>query len=125
MSRQVQRINSAQLVRPKVASRTPVPKEVPKEFSCDYNESCMVFADSPKASAALSRRCLQHILREKAGVKKDDLANEIQQVIDSRQLPSHLADSLDAVRNIGAFAAHPIKSKTTGEIVEVEPGEAE
>jgi len=32
---------------------------------------------------------------------------------------------LDAVRNIGNFAAHPMKSQSTGEIVPVEPGEAE
>jgi hypothetical protein len=37
----------------------------------------------------------------------------------------HLADELDAVRNIGNFAAHPSKSQATGQIVEVEPGEAE
>lgn len=36
-----------------------------------------------------------------------------------------LAESIDAIRNIGNFAAHPMKSQTTGEIVEVEPGEAE
>jgi hypothetical protein len=40
-------------------------------------------------------------------------------------LPSHIEESLGAVRNIGNFAAHPIKSKSTGEIVPVEPGEAE
>ena len=68
---------------------------------------------------------MQHLLREKAGIKKDDLAREIQQVIDSSQLPSYLKDSLDAVRNIGAFAAHPIKSHSTGEIIDVELGEAE
>jgi hypothetical protein len=125
MAWRLRKVNSSRLIRPKIANRTPVPQEVPNEFSRDYIESCLVFTDSPKASAALSRRCLQHILREKAGVKKDDLANEIQQVIDSKQLPSHLAESLDAIRNIGAFAAHPIKSKSTGEIVEVEPGEAD
>jgi hypothetical protein len=125
MAWRLRKVNSSRLIRPKIANRTPVPQEVPNEFSRDYIESCLVFTDSPKASAALSRRCLQHILREKAGVKKDDLANEIQQVIDSKQLPSHLAESPDAIRNIGAFAAHPIKSKSTGEIVEVEPGEAD
>jgi len=31
---------------------------------------------------------------------------------------------LDAVRNVGNFAAHPIKSTNTGEIFDVEPGEA-
>lgn len=30
-----------------------------------------------------------------------------------------------AIRTVGNFAAHPIKSKRTGEIVDVEPGKAE
>ncbi len=38
---------------------------------------------------------------------------------------TYMGEQLDAVRVIGNFAAHPIKSKSTGEIVEVEPGEAE
>ena len=63
--------------------------------------------------------------REKAGVKKGNLASEIQEVIDSGNLPSHLSESIDAIRNIGNFAAHPMKSTSTGEIVEVEVGEAE
>jgi hypothetical protein len=65
------------------------------------------------------------VLREKANVKPSDLAKEIQQILDEGKLPSLLLQSLDAVRNIGNFAAHPIKSKTTGEIIDVEPGEAE
>jgi hypothetical protein len=81
--------------------------------------------DSAKASAALSRRCLQTILREKAGTTERDLAQQIQRVLDSGQLPSYLSADLDAVRNIGNFAAHPIKSKHTGEILPVELGEAE
>ena len=64
-------------------------------------------------------------MREKAGVKKGDLAKEIQEVIDSKSLPSYLADNIDAIRNIGNFAAHPQKSTATGEIIDVEPGEAE
>jgi hypothetical protein len=64
-------------------------------------------------------------LSEKGGLKPGDLANEIQQVLDSQRLPSHLAEAIDAVRNVGNFAAHPTKNKSTGEIVDVEPGEAE
>lgn len=116
---------SETLVRPKGSQRPPAPPDVPKDLANDYAEACLVFPDSPKASAALSRRCLQHLLREKAGVKPGNLADEIQQVLDSRQLPSLLAESLDAIRNIGNFAAHPIKSQATGEILEVETGEAE
>jgi len=58
-------------------------------------------------------------------MKKGDLASEIQQVLDQRSLPSYLMESLDAVRIIGNFAAHPIKSQATGEILDVEQGEAE
>jgi len=113
------------LVRPKGSTRAPAPPQVPREFAEDYTEACTVLPDSPKASAALSRRCLQHLLREIAKVKPGNLAHEIQQVIDSAKLPSHLTDSIDAIRNIGNFATHPIKSEKSREIVPVEPGEAE
>jgi len=65
------------------------------------------------------------MLRTKAGTTKRDLADAIQDVLDSRQLPSYLANDLDAVRNVGNFAAHTQKSTATGEIIDVEPGEAE
>jgi hypothetical protein len=84
-----------------------------------------VLGDSPKASAALSRRCLQNVLREAAKVKPSDLSTEIQEVLNSRALRSDIGEGLDAVRVIGNFAAHPIKSKQTGEIMQVEMGEAE
>ena len=113
------------LIRPKVSFRPPPPPEVPVEYATDYLEACLVLADSTKASAALSRRCLQHLLRKQAGVKPSDLFGEIQEVIDSNALPSHIAESIDAIRHIGNFAAHPIKIQSSGEIVEVEPGEAE
>jgi hypothetical protein len=110
---------------PKTSLRPPCPPEVPKEITNDYNEACLVIADSPKASAALSRRCLQNLLRDAAGVTPGDLAKEIQQVLNSGKLPSHIAEAIDAIRNIGNFAAHPMKSKASGEIVDVEPEEAE
>jgi hypothetical protein len=113
------------MVYPRGSARPPVPADVPKDIAEDYSEACLVLADSPKASAALSRRCLQHVLRTAAGVKSSDLASEIQQVLDNGRLPSHLAESIDAIRNIGNFSAHPIKSKSTGEILPVEVHEAE
>ncbi len=119
------RIDKSYFVRPKNISRIPLPSEVPKKYSGDYKEACIVLSDSPKASAALSRRCLQNILREIARVKPGNLSDEIQEVIDSGKLPSYLVESIDAIRNIGNFATHPIKSKHTGEIVDVEIGEAE
>lgn len=121
----IELVSKRQLIRPKGSTRPPVPKEVPEDIADDYSEACLVLPDSPKASAALSRRALQHILRQAAGIKKGNLANEIQQVLDSNQLPTYLADSIDAIRNIGNFAAHPLKGTSSGQIVEVEVGEAE
>jgi len=66
----IQPVKRRFLVNPKGSNRPPVPPEVPPDFTEDYIEACLVLPDSPKASAALSRRCLQHILGEKAGVKK-------------------------------------------------------
>lgn len=117
--------DNGQLVKPKGISRSPLSTDIPSQFAEDYKEACLVLHDSPKASAALSRRCLQNLLRDKAMTKTKDLVDQIQEILDSKSLPSYLANSLDAVRVIGNFAAHPIKSKGTGEIVEVEPGEAE
>jgi hypothetical protein len=54
-----------------------------------------------------------------------DLSQEIDELLGSGKRPTHLAEAIDSVRNIGNFAAHPIKSTNTGEIVDVEPGEAE
>jgi uncharacterized protein DUF4145 len=113
------------IVYPKAVARRPIPTEVPENVASDYKEACLVFADSPKASAALSRRCLQTILRGHAKVKPQDLSKEIDEVLASRQLPAYIAEDIDAIRHVGNFAVHPIKSTNTGEIVEVEPGEAD
>jgi hypothetical protein len=96
-----------------------------RPYRQDFNEAALVLRDSEKASAALSRRCLQSILRDKAGVKPTDLYNEIEEVISSGKLPTDIADALHLVRVIGNFAAHPLKSTNTGTIVDVEAGKAE
>lgn len=110
-------------VRPIGAQRPKAPPEVPTNIAADFNEACLVFPFSTKASAALSRRCLQHLLRDVVGVKHSNLSSEIEEVMPS--LPSHLAESIDGIRNVGNFSAHPTKSKHSGEVVEVESGEAE
>lgn len=118
--------NSLFLVYPKGISRKPLPLEVTDEkIINDYKEASLVLTDSPKASAALSRRCLQYILEEKGGVKKDNLNKEIQEIINLGNLPTYISDNLDAIRNVGNFSAHSIKSTNTGEIIEVEEGEAD
>jgi len=120
----VPRVNKI-LVYPKRSGRNAPPAEVPADLARDFSEASAVIADSPQASAALSRRCLQQILVEHAGAQGRDLAQQIQSVLDRPGLPSYLAEALDAVRTIGNFAAHPIKSTHSREIIPVEANEAE
>ncbi|MDD9999371.1 MAG: DUF4145 domain-containing protein [Rhodospirillaceae bacterium] len=97
---------------------------VPREYSEDYTEAVAVLAVSAKASAALSRRCLQNILRQVAKVKHGTLYTEIQEAINSGALPPHVSEVLDTFRKLGNTAAHPIRNENTGEIVPVDPEEA-
>jgi hypothetical protein len=102
-----------------------LPPEVPDPYASDFREAVEVLPSSPKASAAISRRNLQAILRDKHSVKKSDLSKEIEEFIARPSTPSSLTEVIDAVRNVGNFAAHPMKDTNTGEIVDVEPHEAE
>lgn len=110
---------------PRTSSRKALPSEVPEPYRSLYSEAALILADSPRASAALSRRCLQHLLREVAGAPKSDLYREIEWILNNAQLPGYVTESLHDLRAIGNMATHPNKSTATGEHLEVEPGEAE
>ena len=83
---------------------------------------------SPKASAALSRRVLQTMLRDR-GYVMYYLAQQIDAAMDETSpdkiLPNSIRQKIDAVRHFGNFAAHPITDTTTLEVINVEPDEAE
>jgi len=113
-----------EVLYPKFTARK-VESEVPKRYAQDFIEACSVLALSAKASAALSRRILQDILREHFNICYPSLAKEIDEFINRKDVPSFLTQAVDAVRNVGNFAAHPLKDTNTGEVMDVEPGEAE
>jgi len=73
-------IRTWDLVPPSMAKAFP--DYVPKPILDDYNEACLIVDLSPKASATLSRRCLQGILRDFWGVKPGNLVKEIDQIKD-------------------------------------------
>lgn len=108
----------------------PVPEEVrveDKSVAGDYEEASLILTLSPKASAALGRRCLQAVLAKKAIVNpKASLNDQIDEALSSKTnpLPGYIGKNLDAIRHYGNFSAHPMFTNV-GEIVEVEPGEAE
>lgn len=121
-------IDAARMVVPIANSRGLISKSVPKDIAKDFDEACNVLPISAKASAALSRRCLQNILNN-FGYAARDLAKQIDGLLneaDARKaVPLNLHQTIDAIRNFGNFSAHPIDEKTTLQVIDVEPEEAE
>ncbi|WP_025726588.1 DUF4145 domain-containing protein [Bacteroides sp. 14(A)] len=118
-------IISDNIIYPLNSGRTPAATEVEPQFAEDYNEACLILPFSPKASAALSRRCLQNIIRIKENIKKKNLMLEIDELISLNKLPSFLSDNLQTIRGFGNIAAHGMEDQVSGQILDVEPEEAD
>jgi hypothetical protein len=98
-----------------------LPSYIPQAIKDDYIEACLIVEPSPKASATLSRRCLQGMIRGFFGVSKARLVDEIEAIKDKVDPTTWAA--IDAVRTIGNIGAH--MEKDINVIVDVDPGEAE
>lgn len=91
----------------------------------DYEDAMKVLSVCPKALGALVEDYYKVLFRDKFGIQKRSLAEEIQIFIELDGIPTPITDAVIAVRIIGNLAAHPSKNENTGEIVSVENGEAE
>jgi hypothetical protein len=116
-------------LRPRSRAK-PQPEYIPAPLVQDYIEACLIRHDSPKASATLSRRCLQGMIRDFCGIAEPTLAAEIRELkqrVDSGNAPkgveAETIDAIDAVRSIGNIGAH--MEKDINVIVDVDAGEAE
>lgn len=96
------------------------PECVPEAIRKDYEEACAILQKSPKASATLSRRCLQGMIRDFWGIKKNRLVDEINEL--QGKVPAAQWAAIDALRQLGNIGAH--MEKDVNLIVDVEPGEA-
>lgn len=96
------------------------PEYVPKPIRDDYTEACLIRDLSPKASATLARRCLQGMIRDFYGIKKDNLYLEIEAIRD--KVAPLTWDAISAVRGVGNIGAH--MEKDINVIVDVESREA-
>lgn len=97
------------------------PNYIPIQLRTDYQEACAILNLSPKASATLSRRCLQGIIRDFWKVTgKTNLKQEIDAI--QEKIEPLVWRAIDAVRTIGNIGAH--MEKDVNLIVDVDPGEA-
>lgn len=107
-------------IRPRSTAKQ-YPDFIPQQIREDYEEACAVLYLSPKASATLSRRCLQGMIRDYWGIVKSRLYDEISALKDKVQ--PDLWQAVDSLRQLGNIGAH--MEKDTGLIVDIDPGEAE
>ena len=107
-------------LRPKSLAKQ-FPDYIPEAIRNDYEEACAIVNLSPKASATLSRRCLQGMIHDFWGIKLKNLNQEITALKDN--IPADLWSSIDALRQLGNIGAH--MEKDTDVIVDIDPNEAE
>ena len=93
---------------------------IPQTIRSYYEEAHAILNLSPKASATLSRRCLQGMIRNFWGISKARLVDEIDALKDI--VDPSTKKVLDALRKLGNIGAHP--EKDINLIVEIEPNEA-
>jgi len=101
----------------------PLPDVVPEAIRKTYREAVLVQPISGAASAALSRRCLQGVLRDFFQIpqnRRGELGAELAFVKD--QINTQIWDDIQAVRAVGDIGAH--MDKNIDYIVDVEPKEA-
>lgn len=98
-----------------------LPEYIPEPIQEDYYEACRIRDLSPKASATLSRRCLQGMIRDFHGISKNRLIDEIKAL--EEKVETDVWESIEAVRAVGNIGAH--MEKDINVIVDVEPQEAQ
>jgi hypothetical protein len=108
----------------------PQPDFIPVALVNDYVEACLIRDLSPKASATLSRRCLQGMIRDFCGIAKGRLIEEIKELkarVAAGNAPAGVmaetVEAIDYVRSVGNIGAH--MEKDINLVVDVDPDEAQ
>jgi len=107
-------------IRPQSTAKQ-YPSYIPLQIREDYEEACSILDLSPKASATLSRRCLQGMIHDYWGISDSNLFAEITALKDKVQ--PDLWNALNSLRQLGNIGAH--MEKDVDLIVDIDPNEAE
>lgn len=112
------------------SSAKPQPDYIPAALREDYVEACRIRDLSPKASATLTRRCLQGMIRDFCNIAKGTLNDEIKALkaaLADGKAPAGVTpesvDAIDQVRGVGNIGAH--MEKDIDLIIPVDEGEAQ
>jgi len=97
------------------------PDYIPEPIRNDYEEACKIKELSPKASATLSRRCLQGMIRDFWEITKSNLSKAIKEL--EAKIDAESWDAIDSLRKMGNIGAH--MEEDINLIIDVEPDEAQ
>lgn len=103
------------------SSAIKFPDYIPAAIREDYEEACSICDKSPKAAAALARRCLQGMIHDFWDIHEKNLNAEITKLKDF--VPAAQWKAIDAIRSIGNIGAH--MEQDVNLIIDVSPEEAE
>jgi hypothetical protein len=107
------------------SSRPTLSEDVPSEFSAEYHTASRILADSPEASAAISRRLLHRFLASHVGAGGGGLAEQVRRAADSEQIPPYLDEALRALSRVAKFSSEGHKSLHPEALTAPEPEEPE
>lgn len=97
------------------------PDYIPQPIRSDYEEAYSIVNLSPKASATLSRRCLQAMIHDFWNINGRNLLNEINQL--QNEVSAAQWKAIDALRQLGNIGAHMESDIDT--IVDIDANEAQ
>ena len=107
----------------------PQPDYIPAPIKKDYEEACKIANLSPNASAVLSRRCLESMIKNFCEIKENSLYQSIEKLnskLENNQAPKGVTEetieAIDSIRRMGRIGAH--MKEPTGMLVDIDPEEA-
>jgi hypothetical protein len=118
-------VNNEQMIisktmHPYVDVPIELPDYIPEAIRQDFNEAYAIKDLSPKASATLSRRAIQGMIRDFWGISKNRLIDEIEAIKD--KVDPLTWEAIDSIRRIGNVGAH--MEKNINEIIAIDDNES-
>ena len=97
--------HGANMIYPKAVVVSPPNSDMLEDIQADYREAANVYADSPRAAAALLRLALQKLCVQ-LGEKGENINHDIKNLV-AKGLNPLVQKSLDSLRITGNNAVHP------------------
>ena len=97
--------HNKEMIYPRLTPFSDPNEDMNDEIQQYYREAALIYKDSPRASAALLRLCVEKLCRQLG--EKGDLNQCISNMVKNKELSHQIQQALDYCRVIGNNAVHP------------------